>query len=101
MQSVQRSVLSGTWSASTSEVLKTIYYRGPIKRAEIADLLGLTKAEYDGLSEEERKTKKEAARRKYLEAGADLVIDSIRELPEAVEKLNKAAKGEYGNEQLL
>ena len=44
MQSVQRSVLSGTWSASTSEVLKTIYYRGPIKRAEIADLLGLTKA---------------------------------------------------------
>ena len=68
---------------------------------EASNLLGLTKAEYDGLSEEERKTKKEAARRKYLEAGADLVIDSIRELPEAVEKLNKAAKGEYGNEQLL
>ena len=44
MQSVQRSVLSGTWSTSTSEVLKTIYYRGPIKRAEIAALLGLTKA---------------------------------------------------------
>ena len=54
-----------------------------------------------GLSEEELSAKKEAARRKYLEAGADLVIDSIRELPEAVEKLNKAAKGEYGNEQLL
>ena len=44
MQSIQRSVLPGTWSASTSEVLKTIYYRGPIKRSEIADLLGLTKA---------------------------------------------------------
>ena len=36
--------MSGTWSSSTSEVLKTIYYRGPIKRSEIADLLGLTKA---------------------------------------------------------
>ena len=33
--------------------------------------------------------------------GADLVINSIRELPEAVEKLNQAAKGECGNEQLL
>ena len=44
MQSIQRSFLPGTWSASTSEVLKTIYYRGPIKRSEIADLLGLTKA---------------------------------------------------------
>lgn len=44
MQSIQRSALSEKWSASTSEVLKTIYYRGPIKRSEIADLLGLTKS---------------------------------------------------------
>lgn len=44
MHSIQRSVLSGTWSASISEVLKTIYYRGPITRSEIADLLGLTRA---------------------------------------------------------
>lgn len=68
---------------------------------EASNLLGLTKAEYDGLSEEELSAKKEAARRKYLDAGADLVINSIRELPEAVEKLNQALKGEYGNEQLL
>ena len=68
---------------------------------EASNLLGLTKAEYDGLSEEELSAKKEAARRKYLDAGADLVINSIRELPEAVEKLNQAAKGECGNEQLL
>ena len=44
IQSIQRNTLPGSWSSSTSEILKTIYYRGPIKRSEVADLLGLTKA---------------------------------------------------------
>ena len=44
MQSIKRNALPGTWSASISEILKTIYYRGPIKRSEVADLLGLTRA---------------------------------------------------------
>ena len=60
---------------------------------EASNLLGLTKAEYDGLSEEERKTKKEAARRKYWRRSGS-GHRFIRELPEAVEKLNKAAKGD-------
>ena len=41
-----------------------------------------------------REEKKTEARRKYLEAGADLVIDSIRELPDAVERLNRAMEEE-------
>ena len=61
---------------------------------EASNLLGLTKEEYDGMDEAQREEKKAEARQKYLEAGADLVIDSIRELPDAVESLNKAMEKE-------
>ena len=61
---------------------------------EASNLLGLTKEEYDGMDEALREEKKTEARRKYLEAGADLVIDSIRELPDAVERLNRAMEEE-------
>ena len=33
--------------------------------------------------------RKQEVRAKYLEAGADLVIDSISELPAAIEELNR------------
>ena len=42
-----------------------------------------------GLSQEELARRKQAAARRYLEAGADLVIDSIRELPAAIQELNR------------
>lgn len=42
MKLVRNLNVAGTWAASRSAVLKTIYYRGPIKRSEIAQHLGLT-----------------------------------------------------------
>lgn len=54
-----------------------------------SSLLGLTEEQYASLSEEELEARKEAAADKYFEAGADLVIDSIRDLPEAIETLNQ------------
>ena len=41
------------------------------------------------MPDEELARRKQAATRRYLEAGADLVIDSIRELPAAIEELNR------------
>lgn len=40
--------------------------------------MALTEAEYDALSEAEKKEKKELVRKKYMEAGADAVVDDIR-----------------------
>ena len=54
-----------------------------------SNLLGLTEEEYRNLSEDERKERKEKAARRYREAGADLVIDSFRDLPGAIEELNR------------
>lgn len=42
MKLVRNVNVPGTWAASRSAVLKTIYYRGPIKRSDIAKQLGLT-----------------------------------------------------------
>ena len=57
--------------------------------------LGLTEDEYAAMAPDELAQRKEKAAQRYLEAGADLVIDSIRELPEAVAELNRrmAEKG--------
>lgn len=53
-----------------------------------SSLLGLTKEQYESMSEKELKARKEKAADLYFKAGADLVIDSIRDLPEAIDTLN-------------
>lgn len=60
-----------------------------------SNLLGLTKEEYDAMPAELLAQRKQVAADRYRAAGADLVIDSIRELPEAIAVLNRRmAKGE-------
>lgn len=62
-----------------------------------SNLLGLTKEEYDAMDFEQRQEKKRKAEEKYLQAGADLVIDHIGLLPEAVLKINELlSKEELG-----
>ncbi len=60
-----------------------------------SNLLGLTPEEYAAMPAEELAARKQEAARRYREAGADLVIDSIRDLPAAIEELNRRlAQGE-------
>ena len=54
-----------------------------------SNLLGLTEEEYKAMPAGELEKRKQEVRAKYLEAGADLVIDSISELPAAIEELNR------------
>lgn len=54
-----------------------------------SNLLGLTREEYEAMDPDELAKRKEQAARRYREAGADLVIDSIRDLPAAVAELNR------------
>lgn len=54
-----------------------------------SNLLGLTKEEYESMSYSDLKAKKEVATKKYLEAGADYVLDSIADLPALINKLNE------------
>lgn len=61
-----------------------------------SNLLGLSREEYEQASEEALQAGKAHAREVYLEAGADLVIDSIQELPEAIETLNLRMSREAG-----
>ena len=61
-----------------------------------SNLLGLNKEEYDCMSKEERKVLKDIATKKYIEAGADMVIDCITELPEVIEKINRIMANEKG-----
>ena len=51
--------------------------------------VGLTEEEYKKASAEEIDQRKKAAEKLYFENGADLVIDSILDLPEAIAKLNQ------------
>ena len=59
-----------------------------------SNLLGLTKQEYEKMSEVEIITLKEIAKEKYIKAGADMVIDNITQLPAAIEKINSILKKE-------
>ena len=59
-----------------------------------SNLLGLSEEEYKEMDPETLIQRKEDARRRYLEAGADMVIDSICELPDAVTALNERLKEE-------
>ena len=54
-----------------------------------SNLLGLTQAEYQAADPGELEARKRQAADRYREAGADLVIDSIRELPSAIDELNR------------
>lgn len=59
-----------------------------------SNLLGLTKQEYDNISATELAALKEVTTKKYMEAGADMVIDNISELPAAIEKINQKMANE-------
>lgn len=54
-----------------------------------SNLLGLSQEEYDAMRPEELKKRKREAAEIYREAGADIVIDSIYDLPAAVEELDR------------
>lgn len=54
-----------------------------------SNLLGLTQEEYDGMDAEELAERKEETRQKYLDAGADVVIDNITELLQAIRDINE------------
>lgn len=53
-----------------------------------SSLMGLSQEEYDNATDAEMEARKDAARKAYLDAGADLVIDSIQDLPAAIDQLN-------------
>ena len=53
-----------------------------------SSVVGLSEAEYNALGEAERKELHEKARKIYMEAGADYVIEDITELPEVIAKIN-------------
>lgn len=59
-----------------------------------SNLLGLTQNEYEGMDRDKLAVLKNETARKYLEAGADLVIDNMLELPAAIETLNARMKKE-------
>ena len=54
-----------------------------------SNLLGLTEEEYNSMEGEELAERMKEARAKYFAAGADKVIDSIRNLPEAIKEIEK------------
>ena len=54
-----------------------------------SSVVGLSEAEYNALGEAERKELHEKARKIYMEAGADYVIEDITELPEVINKINE------------
>ena len=59
-----------------------------------SNLLGLTKEEYDAMPAELLAQRKQVAADRYRAAGVDLVIDSIRDLPAAIETLNERLRKE-------
>lgn len=59
-----------------------------------SNLLGLTEEEYGEMDAAELSLRKEKARKAYLDAGADAVIDRITDLPGAVEMINRKMKTE-------
>lgn len=54
-----------------------------------SNLLGLTQEAYQAAAPDELEARKRSAADRYREAGADLVIDSILELPAAIDELNQ------------
>lgn len=58
---------------------------------EGSSIMGLSKAEFDALSEEEKKLESQRVRRVYNEAGADFVIDNLSKLVSLVKSMEKEA----------
>lgn len=54
-----------------------------------SNLLGVSQEEYESMEPDELARRKQEAAERYTQAGADLVIDSIRDLPAAVAELNR------------
>lgn len=54
-----------------------------------SSVVGLNEAEYNALDYAARKELHEKARKTYLDAGADYVIEDITELPEVIAKINE------------
>ncbi len=59
-----------------------------------SNLLGLTQNEYESMDRDKLAVLKNETARKYLEAGADMVIDNMLELPAAIETFNAIMKKE-------
>ncbi len=55
---------------------------------EGSNLLGLSEEEYEKMDGEELEKRKQKTAEIYRQAGADLVINSIRDLPEAIDEIN-------------
>jgi phosphonoacetaldehyde hydrolase len=56
---------------------------------EGSSLLGLSKDEYDNISPTELSRLKKIASQEYMDAGADFVINTMADLPDIIEKINK------------
>ena len=55
-----------------------------------SNVVGLNEAEYNALDEQAKKELHEKAKKIYLDAGADYVIEDITELPEVIAKINES-----------
>lgn len=62
-----------------------------------SNLMGYSLEEYENATAEEVHAREEKARQTYLDAGADLVLDSILDLPEAIETINIRMTKQEGN----
>lgn len=59
-----------------------------------SNLMGLSQEEHEQTDEKDLQDRAEKTRQAYLAAGADLVIDSILDLPEAIHTLEQCMKGQ-------
>ncbi len=66
-----------------------------------SNLLGLTQEEYETMEPPKLAARKKEAEKKYREAGADLVIDHISELPRAIKVINEKLKEGVGCEPVF
>lgn len=59
-----------------------------------SNLLGLSEEEYNTMDADKLKKLKKETTDKYLKAGADIVIDTICDLPQAIDEINRRMKME-------
>lgn len=85
-----RSIASVIKVGDTVEDMKEGYHAGVTTIGVIkgSSLLGLSLKEVEQMAEPNLTEKMEAVRQRFFEAGADLVIDSIAELPDLINLLN-------------
>lgn len=70
---------------------------------EGSNLLGLSREEYEKAEEEEVRKRKQKTAEIYRQAGADMVINSICDLPRAIDEINRRLmyREEGGNDEFL